>query len=166
MKMSADLAAAFNKQITMELASSTAYMQMAAYFDDANLTGMAGWMRQQSNEEREHAERFFEYVLDRGNKVVIGSQEAPPSDFSGAAEVFQKALEQEQAVTASIHDLYRLASDDGDLACIPFLQEFIEEQREEESTVGTILDRVKLADDQPAALLLLDSQLGERDATD
>ncbi len=166
MEMSTELAAAFNKQITMELASSTAYMQMAAYFDAANLTGMSAWMRHQSDEEREHAERFLEYVLDRGNQVVIGAQEAPPAEFSGAAEVFAKALEQEEAVTASIHDLYRLATEAGDLACIPFLQEFIEEQLEEESSVGTILDRVRLAQDQPAALLLIDSQLGERDTTE
>ena len=54
-----------------------AYLQMAAFFEDQNLTGMAAWMRAQSEEEREHGHRFFEFVLDRGNQVRIGPMEAP-----------------------------------------------------------------------------------------
>lgn len=166
MKMSDELSSAFNDQIGMELASSTAYLQMAAYFETRNLTGMANWMRMQSDEEREHAERFFEFVLDRGNDVTIGAQDAPQSSFDSAEEVFAESLAQERRVTEAIHGLYRLASDEGDLACFPFLQSFIEEQNEEEATVETILERVRLAGGQPGALLLLDSELGARGGAD
>ncbi len=163
MKMSDDLATAFNKQISMEISSSIAYLQMAAHFESENLIGMAAWMRSQSEEEREHALRFMDFVLDRGNKVSLGPIDMPVTDFDSVEQVFATALQQERDVTAAIHDLYRLASDQGDLGSYPFLQTFIEEQNEEESMVDTILERVKLAGGESSAILLLDSELGARD---
>lgn len=157
-----DLAAAFNDQISMELASSLAYLQMSAHFESENLTGMASWMQMQAEEEKEHAHRFMSFVLDRGNRVELGAIEAPQSGFDSAEQVFETALAQEQAVTRSIHDLYRLASDNGDLASFPFLQGFIAEQNEEEAMVETILDRVRLAGGESSAILLLDRELGAR----
>jgi ferritin len=162
MKMPDDLAKAFNAQITKELASSVAYLQMSAHFEGENLTGMATWMRMQSQEEKEHADRFIDFVLDRGNTVEIGVIDAPPSSFDSVATVFEAALAQEQAVTQSIHDLYRLASDEGDLASFPLLQWFINEQNEEEATVETILERIRLAGAESSAVLLLDTELGSR----
>jgi len=162
MKMPDELAAAFNDQISMELGSSMAYLQMSAYFEAENLTGMAGWMRMQATEETDHAHRFMQFVVDRGNPVRLGAIEAPVSGFDGVEQVFVTALEQEQEVTRAIHDLYRLATESGDLASYPFLQTFIEEQNEEEATVETILERVRLAGGESSAILLLDSQLGSR----
>lgn len=164
MKMTDDLAETFNDQITMELGSSIAYLQMAAYFEGRNLVGMASWMRQQAEEEKEHAHKFIDFVLDRGNDVKIGSVKAPKSEFESPEQVFEAALAQEQAVSASIHDIYRLASDKDDLACFPLLQWFINEQNEEESTVETILERVRLAGGDSSAILLLDAELGARGA--
>lgn len=162
MKMQEDLEAAFNRQVSMELGSSLAYLQMATYFAEQNLSGMSQWMRGQAEEERDHAHRFLDFVLDRGNSVRIGDLAAPEANFSGPEQVFATALEQEQEVTRSIHDLYRLATDVGDLASLPFLQAFISEQIEEEATVDTILDRLRLAGDDSSALLLLDHELGSR----
>ena len=162
MKMPDVLADAFNEQISMEMASARSYLQMSAYFESENLTGMAAWMKQQSEEEREHAQRFFDFVVDRGNDVKLGPLEAPESDFTGAEHVFRTALEQEEEVTVAIHDLYRLATEHGDLASFPFLQTFIEEQNEEEAMVATILERVRLAGGESSAILLLDSELGTR----
>lgn len=162
MKMPDELASAVNDQITMEMASSVAYLQMSAHFEAENLTGMASWMRMQAEEEKDHAHRFMDFVLDRGNSVRLGAIEAPESSFESVEHVFKTALEQEQTVTKAIHDIYRLASDKGDLASFPFLQEFIEEQNEEEATVETILERVRLAGGESSAILLLDRELGSR----
>lgn len=162
MKLPDELAKAFNDQITMEVASSIAYLQMAAHFENVNLVGMAAWMRMQSEEEKDHAHRFMKFVLDRGNPVELGAVEAPKSDFDSVESVFATSLAQEQAVTKAIHDIYRLADDQGDLASFPFLQSFIAEQNEEEATVETILERVRLAGGESSAILLLDSELGAR----
>lgn len=165
MQMPDDLAKAFNAQITMELASSIAYLQMSAHFEGENLTGMASWMRLQAAEEKVHADRFIEFVLDRGNTVEIGDIDAPPSSFASVEAVFESALAHEQAVTHSIHDLYRLASELGDLASFPLLQWFINEQNEEEATVETILERIRLAGTESSAVLLLDTELGGRSSS-
>lgn len=162
MKMPDDLAAAFNDQITMELASSIAYLQMSAHFETENLVGMASWMRMQAEEEKDHAHRFLHFVLDRGNTVEIGAIPAPESAFKGVEHVFENALAQERSVTESIHEIYRLATQTGDLASYPILQTFIDEQNEEEATVETILERVRLAGGESSAILLLDSELGAR----
>jgi ferritin len=161
-KLPDDLARAFNDQITMELASSIAYLQMAAHLDHENLVGMAQWMRMQSEEEKEHAHRFMKFVLDRGNPVRLEAIAAPKSDFESVESVFATSLAQEQAVTLAIHDIYRMASEQGDLASFPFLQTFIEEQNEEEAMVETILERVRLAGGESSAILILDRELGGR----
>lgn len=162
MRMNEELTAAFNRQIAMEMASSLAYLQMAVHFDAENLVGMASWMRAQADEEWEHAHRFFDFVLRRGNRVELGALEAPTSSFDSVEAVFAAALAQEREVTQAIHELYRLASENGDLASIPFLQTFIQEQNEEEDMVDTILERVRLAGDSAGALLILDNELGSR----
>lgn len=164
MKMPDELADAFNNQITRELAASVAYLQMAAHFEGENLTGMGSWMKAQAEEEKEHAHLFLEFVLNRGNDVTIGSIDAPTTDFNSVEHVFEVALTQEQNTTRAIHDIYRLASENGDLASYPFVQTFIAEQNEEEAMVETILERVRLAGGESSAILLLDSQLGNRTA--
>jgi ferritin len=162
MKLPEDLERALNAQVTMELASANSYLQMAAYFSHQNLDGMSGWMRAQAEEERSHADRFLDFILDRGGVAMIGEVEAPRADFAGPEDAFAAALAQEEAVTAAIHDLYRLADSLGDLASFPFLQGFIAEQNEEEAMVGSIVDRLRLAAGQTGALFLLDHELGAR----
>lgn len=165
MKMNDELASAYNKQATLEIASSVAYLQMAAHFEGVNLVGMARWMRAQAAEETEHAHRFIAFILDRGNDVRIGDIPAPPSDFESAEAVFEASLNQERTVTREIHDLFRLVRKHDDLASEPFLSSFISEQIEEESTVESILERVRLAGGESSALLILDSELGQRSSS-
>lgn len=162
MRIPDELEKALNDQVTMELASANSYLQMAAWLAHANLDGMASWMRAQAEEERVHADRFLDFVLDRGGRVVIGPMSAPDAEYANPLEVFETALRHEEEVTESIHHLYRLAEEVGDLSSMPFLQGFIAEQNEEEATVGTIVDRLRLADGQSGALLLVDAELGQR----
>jgi ferritin len=162
MKMPETLAEQFNRQIDLELASSIAYLQMAAYFDARSLPGMAAWMRIQSEEERMHALRFFDHVLDRGNSIALGAGEAPRTDFSSVVDAFEAALAQEQRVSASISDLYAAALSAGDSASLALLQWFLDEQIEEESTVSDIVEQLKMVGEDGGALLLLDRELGQR----
>ncbi len=156
------LETAFNDQVTMELGSAAAYLQTSAYFSHENLSGMSRWMRAQAEEERAHADRFLDFILDRGGNARIGEIPAPRAVFDGPLSAFEAALSQEESVTKAIHDLYRLADEMGDLASLPFLQTFIAEQTEEEAMVGTIVERLRLADGQSSAILLLDNELGSR----
>ena len=162
MAMSPKLTDAFNKQIAAEFAAAYKYLAMAAYFDGLDLTGFANWMTVQHEEELEHAHKFFDFVLDRGADVHLAAIPEPMQDFESPEHAFATALDNERAVTKLIHDLYALARDENDLACIPLLQWFVDEQNEEEASVSRILQRVRMAGDNPAALLVLDRELGER----
>ena len=160
--MSDRLAEAFNDQITLEFASSHAYLQLAAYFEEASLSGFSGWMRAQSEEEREHGLKFYDFVLDRGNSVVLGTIDAPTISPSSPLEAFQIALSHEEKVTAAIGTLYVLAQEEGDGASLPILQWFLSEQVEEEATVSEIVDQLELAGDSAAAILMLDREKAGR----
>jgi len=163
MEMPAELAAAFNRQIALELESSIVYLQMSAFFAGESLTGMASWMRLQSEEERAHALTFLDYVLDRGSDVVISAVPAPPSDYTSPLDVFRAALAHEQRVSRAIADLYESAAGT-DAMSLALLQGFLTEQVEEEATVQTIVQRLELIGEDGGALLLLDRELGARAA--
>jgi ferritin len=162
MKMSDALAKSFSDQVTMELASSIAYLQMSAWFDSYDLPGMASWMRIQSEEERGHALRFMDFVLDRGNRVAIGKRAQPNNSFDSPKSVFEAALAQERSVTKAIRDLYLQAADEADVESYPLLESFLTEQVEEEATVERILGQLGHAGADGSALLMLDRELGTR----
>jgi ferritin len=163
MQISTKIETAFNEQIREELESAYIYLSMAAYFEAENLPGMAHWMRAQSQEEVEHAMKFFEHITERGGRVQLKALSAPPVDFGGALDAFQKALEHEQHITRRIHDLYRLSTEENDYASLSMLQWFIDEQVEEEANVGQAVEMLKLAGDKGHALLMMDRQLAQRD---
>jgi ferritin len=160
--MTSELQDAYNDHITLEFASSYAYLQMAGFFEDANLPGFANWMRQQAEEERLHAMKFFDFVLDRGNQVELRTIPAPSGDYTSPLSVFEASLAHEQSVTAAIHALYEQATATKDYESLPLLHWFINEQIEEESTVSELIDQIAMAGDNGAALLLLDRELGTR----
>lgn len=153
---------AMNEQLNAELYASHLYLAMSARFEDLNFPGFAHWMRAQSEEERDHAMRFYEFIDDRGGSVQVSSLDEPTVSFKTPVEAFQAALDHERKVTGAIHDLYELAETEKDYATHPFLEEFIKEQVEEEKTAQGIVDRLEMIGDDPSGLLLLDQQLGSR----
>ncbi|MGH8928784.1 MAG: ferritin [Acidimicrobiia bacterium] len=162
MKMSDKLTQSFSDQVTMEITASLAYLQMSAWFESIDLTGMASWMRIQSEEERLHAIRFIDFVLDRGNTPIIGETAKPRASFGSLKEVFEAALAQEQSVTQSIRALYLQASEEKDIESYSLLDAFLTEQVEEESTIQRILGQLGHAGQDGSALLMLDRELGTR----
>jgi ferritin len=162
MAMSEQLRDAFNEQIALEFSAAYTYLAMAAYFEEQNLTGMAHWMTMQHEEELLHARKFFQFMLDRDAGVHLGAIPEPGQDYGSPVQAFEAALAHEQKVSAAIHALYRMADAEGDYASMPLLSWFIDEQLEEEASVGRILDRVKLAGENPAALLVLDREMEAR----
>jgi ferritin len=162
MELSKKMEAALNEQIKEEMASAYIYLSMAAYFESANLGGFARWMTAQSNEELEHAMKFYEYIYDRGGRVVFEALEQPPVDFEGPVDVFEKTLAHEQYITGRIHKLYAQAVGEGDYASQGILQWFVDEQVEEEKTAGDILETLKMIGDKGHALYMMDRQMGAR----
>jgi len=152
----------FNKQLNAELFSSYLYLSMAAYFESLNLRGMANWMRIQAEEENTHAMKFFDFINERGGKVVLAQIDAPPVEWSSPGAAFEAAYQHECKVTGLINELVDLALREKDHAANAFLQWFVTEQVEEEASVLEITEQLKLAGGQGAMLFMLDRELGQR----
>ena len=166
MDISTELEEALNEQIGVEFSASHSYLSMAAYFERVALDGFAQWMYLQSDEERQHAMKFYQYLVDRGGVARLPLIEAPRWDFSSALEVFETSLEQERSVTEHIYGLYKVAQDQSDFATVSFLKWFVDEQVEEEKNVSDMIDKLKMAEGNPESLLLLDRYSMDRKSSD
>lgn len=153
---------AINEQIKEELFSSYLYLSMAAWLESQNLRGMAKWMRAQSEEERVHAMKFYDFVFERGDKVVLEAIEKPQAEFDSVLSVFEMSLGHERKITGLINKLYDLAVAEKDYPAQILLQWFIKEQVEEEDNVTMAVEMLKMTEGKGYQLLMLDSKFGAR----
>jgi ferritin len=153
---------AFNDQINAELQSAYLYLAMASWFDSQSLPGMAGWMRMQAQEELMHATKFYDFVQERSGRVILTALETPQADWASPLKAFEDTLAHERKVTSLIHSLVDLAIAEKDHAAGAFLQWFVTEQVEEESTAEQIVDRLTIVGDSPVGLMIFDDKLGQR----
>jgi ferritin len=153
---------AINQQINAELYSSYLYLSMATYFESISLGGLSSWMRQQAQEELFHGMKMFDFVCECGGRVTLKAIDQPPSKWTSPLNAFENVLAHEQKVTGLINNLVNLALDERDHATNIFLQWFVSEQVEEESTAGTLVDKLKLIGKDANGLFMLDTELGQR----
>lgn len=151
-----------NEQINNELFSAYSYLSMAAWCEFHQFTGSAHWMRLQSDEERIHAMRLYDFLIARNVRVLLKPINQPDVDFESVTQVFEKALAQEQEVTKQIDALYELAFQEKAFAALVELEWFITEQVEEEKTAREIVHKFHMVENDPASLLDLDNMLRER----
>ncbi len=152
-----------NKQINKELYSMYLYRSMSHWLQNNNFPGMGKWMSIQGKEENEHAEKFEAYLNDVGAAVVLEAIEKPATTFKSPLEIFEKSVEHEKFITASINNLYAIALKDGDYASAEMLNWFVKEQVEEEKNPTEILAKLKMiGEGHNGALLYIDKELGKR----
>jgi ferritin len=153
---------ALNKQINAEIYSAYLYLSMSAHFQSVNLAGFANWMRVQWQEELAHALKFYDYVNERGGRVVLHPVEAPPSAWDSPLALFEHVHHHEQKVTGMINKLVDLAVEIRDHATNNVLQWFVAEQVEEEASADEVVQKLKLVGDDPSALFMIDRELAQR----
>jgi ferritin len=153
---------ALNGQLNAELYSAYLYLSMAAYFEAAALPGFANWMRVQVQEELLHATKFFDYVNGRDGRVTLAAIDGPPTEWDSPPAAFQHVLAHEQKVTGLIDGLVNLAAAEKDHGTHNFLQWFVGEQVEEESSANAVLQKVKLAGDSGGGMFMVDRELATR----
>lgn len=153
---------AINCQINRELTSAYDYMAMSAWLATTPFSGFAEWMQLQSREEIGHAMKFYNYLNNRNGKAVLESISKPQSDFTNPLDVFEKALAQEHTISQNIRELYFLAEKEKDPETKSFLHWFLDEQIEEEKSVGEIVDKLRLIGDNVSALLNFDGRIVEK----
>ena len=154
---------ALNEQLNRELFSAYLYLSMSAYFERENLEGFAKWMKIQAKEELEHAMRFFDFINERGGKVVLEKLDKPKTDWKSPLEAFEDAYEHEKFITKNINDIYALAEKLNDYPTKVFLHWFIDEQVEEESQTLKIVEILRKIGKSAGALYHLDHRLSKRE---
>ena len=162
--ISKTLAKALSEQVNAEYYSAYLYQSMSAYAEDAALTGAANWLWAQAREEMAHGIHMYQYILDRGALPAYTAIESPPasSSFKSLLDVYKAVLAHEQKVTARINNIASLAMKENDHACYQFILWYVNEQVEEESSAGDIIDRLKLIGNNTGQLLTLDNELASR----
>lgn len=153
---------ALNVQVNQELHSAYLYLSMAANLESRNLKGFAHWLVAQWNEEIDHAMRLYRYILDRGGQVRLTTIEGPATEWKSPLVVFKEVLQHEKDVTKLIYELVDLAAKEGDHATVTMLQPFVSEQVEEEANANKIVQTLKMINDSPQGLLMLDRELAGR----
>ncbi len=157
--LSAKMTEALNEQIAMEGYASFIYLSMAGWFEYKSMQGCASFMYRQADEERMHMMKIYHYLLDMDARPITPAIKQPVQDYNGAREIFEETLAHEQRVTKSINELVELAMKENDHSTYVFLQWYINEQREEESLMRTILDKINLIGDGPQSLYFIDKEI-------
>ncbi|WP_299980434.1 ferritin [Desulfobacula sp.] len=153
---------AINYQINRELFSEYYYLSMASYFNSTGLSGFENFFLIQVEEERFHAMKMYNFINERGGRVFLKAIEAPKTKFESALEVFELAYEHEKLVSKLINDLMDLAIKENDHAAKNHLNWFVDEQVEEEASMDTIVNKLKLIGSEGHGLLMLDNELAQR----
>ena len=131
--------AALNAQIAREFAAAHQYVAIGAHYAAETFPQLSEFFHRQAEEEREHAMKMVNYLIDRGAQPDIGQVEAPRQSFADHVEPIALALEQERTVTVRISELFGIARETHDYLSEQFMQWFLEEQVEEEASMGDLL---------------------------
>ncbi len=157
MKISKTMEAVINEQITAELWSSNLYLSMSFYMAKEGFPGFAKWLKDQSNEEKEHAESFADYLVTRGGTAKIDQINVVPQGWGSVLEVFEHVYEHECHVSEMVNKMMTQAVEEKDYATQDFMMTFVREQVEEEATSEDLVQRIKQAGVH--GLLYLDKHL-------
>ena len=159
--MKKEISTALNQHINVELESAYLYLSMASDCHAKDLPGCAHWLECQAKEELEHVRRLYNYLLQRGERVLLEGIPKPKQAWPSIQAIFEAALAHEKMVTQRINQLVSLAREKQDYATEQFLQWFVSEQVEEEANAHAVVIQVSRAKDS-SALLWLDNELKQR----
>lgn len=148
-----------NKQIKNEEHSSRIYLAMASWCEVSGYNGAADFLYAQAEEEKEHMSKMIHYLNDRGGYAKMQALDKPDEDYKDFTTLFEKVLAHEEFITGEINKCYEVAMEAKDYNTAQFLQWYIGEQVEEESTMNTILDKIRLAGDSKGGIFHINKEL-------
>ena len=164
--ISKDLQKALIEQLNKEYHSAYIYLGMSAYCSKEGFNGAANWFLIQYQEEVSHGMKMFKYLEDQDVAIKLPAIEQVKVEYKSLLDVFKKSLAHEQYMTKNLNNLSDLAMKDKDHATYSLLQWYVTEQVEEESTVGEIIDHIKLVGENGYGLYTIDKELAGRSFID
>lgn len=161
-RLSKKMEVLLNNQVTKEAEAAQTYLSYGCWVDSIGFVGIANYLLQHSQEERDHMTKVIRYIMQRGGKVTIGSIKNPPANPKNLQDCFEKIFKHEVENTQAIYNIVNLAQDEKDWATYNFAQWFVKEQIEEEKLAMELLNKLKIAGGLNAtseSLFQLDSQM-------
>ncbi|WP_053404749.1 ferritin [Persicobacter sp. CCB-QB2] len=149
-----------NQQVAMEAKASAIYLGMASWCERNAFEHSAKFFYLQSDEERMHMLKIFNYLNEVGGQAISPEITDIPQDYESLKNLCESFLNHEVSVTQSINALMSHCYQENDFITINFLQWFATEQREEEMTARRILDFFEVAGDEGVALYMIDQSIG------
>lgn len=160
--ISKNLENAINEQINFEFYSAYTYLAMSAYAEEIDFPGAANFFKIQAQEELDHARKIYDYLFQKGGKVVLEAIEKPKAEFDNLLNIFEEGLKHEQTVTKRIYNIANIALDEKEHATMSFLSWFVDEQVEEEENFTNLVKKIKRASGNEANLYMIDDELATR----
>lgn len=160
--ISKNLENAINEQINFEFYSAYTYLAMSAYAEEIDFPGAANFFKIQAQEELDHARKMYDYLFQKGGKVVLEAIEKPKAEFDNLLNIFEEGLKHEQTVTKRIYNIANIALDEKEHATMSFLSWFVDEQVEEEENFTNLVKKIKRASGNEANLYMIDDELATR----
>jgi len=161
MKISPNTKKGINDQIVLEANAASSYLAMASWCEITGYVGAANFFYAQSEEERIHMLKFIHYLNNIGGSAVIPATKATTNTFKSLESIIRIALNNEQIVTKSIHNLVEISQKEKDYSTHTFLDWFVNEQVEEEKKFETILQKFDLIGRDKLAINEIDKILAE-----
>ena len=162
--MSAEMLDLMEAHLNLERQSAADYFAAAVWFAERELTGFAEHLRDEAKQEQEHAAKFADYLISRGQRPVLDTIEPPRQQWPDVEQVIANVFRMEADVTASVLQLYKTAEEDIDRRTTVFLDPIVDDQRLSEHEAAYLLGRVKFAAENPAAVMIIDAELREGEA--
>ena len=159
--MEASLLEGLQQHLTMERQASAAYWAMAIWFGERELRGFCRYLKGEASNEQHHAGLVADYLVARGQTVQLEAVAPPRQHWSGAEELFAAVFQMEAEVTSSLQQLYAMAERAGDVRTTVFLDPIVQGQIESEHEAAHLLGRIRFAQANPAAMLVIDGELSE-----
>ena len=163
--LSPEMEALLNDQVAYEMYSAYIYYMVAAWSMSKGLVGFSSWFERQGDDEIQHAMKIYKYLVDTGSEVTLPPIPSPLGEIGeldSMEEATRAVLDHEMSVTKRWQRIGELAKSEPNLATQELAQWFMTEQVEEEDGAVTLHQQVQLAD-SGAGLLLIDSELKEKD---
>ena len=163
-RISATLEEALSTQMNVELFQSHTYLSYGIWATDKGYDGIGNFLMRHSLEERNHAIKFMQYVLNRGGKPTLSALKGAEGDPQNLTDCFNRVFKHEVENTEKIYNLVNMAFEEKDWATWNFLQWFVKEQIEEETLAMDLIDKLKIAGGDRAtdeSLFNLDKDLGQ-----
>jgi ferritin len=159
--LSQEVISALNEQIKMESRSSAKYLAMSSWCGEHGFSNSENFFMLQAEEERMHMLKIFKYLGDSGAKAISPEVTGITHEYSSLREVFETSLEQEIAVTHSIHKIVDICRKNKDYTTELFMQWFIREQMEEEFIARKVLDLFEMIGEEGQGLYWIDQHIAK-----